>query len=484
MIINLSSINLSKIVIHSILNLKFIFILCLFHFGFDGKAQSHRLTGAIFDSASFDKVQIISRSFKFREPPSSFSLKDFCPPAGNQDTTLSCTGWAIGYSAITTSFAYEFSLKHNVKQVRRSGMFIYNQIKTNCNSGTYIAVGLEYVKQNGVCLFSEFETLDCELLPNDQLKKKALECRLDSYFRLFDIQSSQDDKLRALKLSISSGKPVVACFAMANSFFSDQVAKTGFWSLSNNVSLRSDNHAICIIGYNDQTSTIEVLNSWGDQWGQSGYFSMSYDDFFRVCREAYVFKLNKSNFNLKVNIVGDVSLIRVYSAQNKSSSHEILPKDVRNDKLIVNGIYEGDYFKLRFSQLVKDSYLYVLNLRPDGSFESLFPLVGSNEATIVLQATQDLDLPKEADEGILADHKGLENLYILYAEQQIEDYNKVIQSLGSGNGDILSRIQRALGDRAIVLDMYRDIKEGLSTSNDSDKNVIVLQRIEVNVSVL
>jgi hypothetical protein len=484
MSINVSSKNLKKMVIHRALNLKFIFILSLFHFGFYVKAQSHRLTGAIFDSASFNKVQIISRSFKFHEPPSSFSLKEFCPAAGNQDTTQSCTGWAIGYSAITTSFAYEFNLKHKVQQVRRSGMFIYNQIKTNCNSGTSIAVGLEYVKQNGVCLFSDFETLDCELIPNDQLKKKALECRLEDYFRLFDKQSSQEDKLRALKLSISSGKPVVACFAMANSFFGDQLAKTGIWSLNNSVSLRSDNHAICIIGYNDQTSTIEVLNSWGDKWGQSGYFSMSYDDFFRVCREAYVFKLNRLGFGSGVDIVGDVSFIRVHSAQGKSSKYEIMPKDLRKGKLVVRGIYKGDYFKLRFSRLVKDSYLYVLNLRPDGSIESLFPLVGSNEAAFVIQSTQELELPKEADEGILADHIGLESLIFLYAEQQIKDYDKLVKSLRYGSGDILSRIQRALGDRSIVRDLYRDTNTGLSASNDSGRNVVLLQSIEVNVSDL
>ena len=36
-------------------------------------------------------------------------------------------------------------------------------------------------------------------------------------------------------------------------------------------------HAVVAVGYNDYTKCITVLNSWGEGWGDRGYFYMPYD---------------------------------------------------------------------------------------------------------------------------------------------------------------------------------------------------------------
>jgi hypothetical protein len=41
-----------------------------------------------------------------------------------------------------------------------------------------------------------------------------------------------------------------------------------------------EHHAVTIVGYDDVTSTVKFLNSWGDTWGPTGngYFTMAYDE--------------------------------------------------------------------------------------------------------------------------------------------------------------------------------------------------------------
>ena len=50
-------------------------------------------------------------------------------------------------------------------------------------------------------------------------------------------------------------------------------------------------HAVCAVGYDDAKQMFIVRNSWGDTWGQKGYFMMPYaymtdanlcDDFWTI----------------------------------------------------------------------------------------------------------------------------------------------------------------------------------------------------------
>lgn len=41
--------------------------------------------------------------------------------------------------------------------------------------------------------------------------------------------------------------------------------------------LRQGNHAVCIVGWNDNDKTFKILNSWGKEWGKNGVGNYSYD---------------------------------------------------------------------------------------------------------------------------------------------------------------------------------------------------------------
>jgi hypothetical protein len=42
----------------------------------------------------------------------------------------------------------------------------------------------------------------------------------------------------------------------------------------------NEQHAVTVVGYDDNTETVKFLNSWSDLWGptENGYFTLSYDD--------------------------------------------------------------------------------------------------------------------------------------------------------------------------------------------------------------
>lgn len=96
-----------------------------------------------------------------------------------------------------------------------------------------------------------------------------------------DIASSHDDaQLESMKRALSSGRMLVVtsgvCFnngwAGGNSTLQ---APTGPCA-ADGVSQYDGYHAWTIVGYDDTTMEFIALNSWGEDWGDGGYFRISY----------------------------------------------------------------------------------------------------------------------------------------------------------------------------------------------------------------
>lgn len=81
-----------------------------------------------------------------------------------------------------------------------------------------------------------------------------------------------------IKNVLVSGYPIIFGIQIFNSFETEEVMKTGIVPIPNkkNDSLLGG-HAILLVGYNDETKKFKIMNSWGSEVGQKGYFELDYD---------------------------------------------------------------------------------------------------------------------------------------------------------------------------------------------------------------
>ena len=79
-----------------------------------------------------------------------------------------------------------------------------------------------------------------------------------------------------MKAALDSGFPVVVGISIYASFESASVARTGVVSMPRKGEQLMGGHAVCVVGYDDETRMWIVRNSWGDGWGMAGYFTLPY----------------------------------------------------------------------------------------------------------------------------------------------------------------------------------------------------------------
>ena len=83
--------------------------------------------------------------------------------------------------------------------------------------------------------------------------------------------------LLQMKGCLAAGFPFVFGFTVYDSFESDAVAKSGKLNMPKQSEGQVGGHAVLAVGYDDKARRFIVRNSWGNGWGQKGYFTMPYD---------------------------------------------------------------------------------------------------------------------------------------------------------------------------------------------------------------
>jgi C1A family cysteine protease len=115
--------------------------------------------------------------------------------------------------------------------------------------------------------------------------KEAMDHQITSYYRILTI-----DQMRTC---LAEGFPFIFGFTVYESFESQEVARTGVVSMPKRNECALGGHAVLAVGYDDGKQTFIIRNSWGEDWGQKGYFTMPYkylrdrnlsDDFWTIRR--------------------------------------------------------------------------------------------------------------------------------------------------------------------------------------------------------
>jgi C1A family cysteine protease len=202
--------------------------------------------------------------------PKSVDLRPLCSDVEDQGNLGSCTANAL-------VGALEFmEKKDKVPFVDFSRLFIYYNERViehsvKSDSGAMIRDGIKTLAKQGVCSEKKWPYIISKFTvkPSAACYKEALKYQIISYHRIMTL-----DEMRAC---LAEKFPFVFGFTVYESFESQEVAQTGIVNMPNSGERQVGGHAVLAVGYDDSKKRFIVRNSWGEEWGMKGYFTIPYD---------------------------------------------------------------------------------------------------------------------------------------------------------------------------------------------------------------
>lgn len=256
--------------------------------------------GLIFDSAQFaSRTSVkITRGAK----PRMYSLKKFTPIVYPQ---VGATCVAHSFATARTILAAKglgWTDKQKITGIYFSPYFIYYRNKTdedvNCTNGLNVEQAAKDVLKNGFAPLLDVEYPNYYPFTSNPL---CMDKNGSSYPP--SMQEDQDvaskykideiytvTTLQQLKTALSSGMPVAVILFPPNSFSN---VKSDLWTplVTEDLDRTIMAHAVLAIGYNDTKygGCVEIMNSWGDTWGDKGFTSIKYKDYSKFFLGGYAF---------------------------------------------------------------------------------------------------------------------------------------------------------------------------------------------------
>ncbi len=431
------------------------------------QAQQTYTTGMLLSKEKYEVVgqlaPLTTRSFT--GIPSNYSLKDYCPTPLSQGRQPSCVGWASGFGARTISYAIKNGWKGETSLIDQnifSPAFVYNIIKSKddvkCENGAYVSDAMELIRQYGILKYNDFPYADdnCETQPSDYGIQLAADNKIATFLRLADWDNPVNLALN-VKKAIANNNPVVIGMSVSSSFYSVSDVWSGVQEGA------EGGHAMVVIGYDDNKAggAFELLNSWGTNWGNSGFIWVRYADFEKYAKTAYVMvenikdpepkpqpivdpKVEPKPQNETVTLQGALSLqlsngtlMPVNANADISRNFNIVTAE-KTTYSVPEAYPTGTQFRIRFKS-EKPAYIYLIGYGGgDKSINLLYPFekysayFGFNNSEVAI--------PNE-DYFIEFDNvPGQDILCILFSTKEI-DINAVIQSIKNEKGSFVSKVK-------------------------------------------
>ena len=257
--------------------------------------------GLLLDGELSEDQQFLDRKRSDRVPKIA-SLKDYAPQVMMQQNST-CVAYSIA-AARTILFArnYDLKSKDTITAFYYSPHWIYYLNKDiqdfNCNSGLNLDKTLKYLLTTGIprMAFVEYpdyypftEDVLCGVYPPSKIEdeKDATKNGLGNVYKLHNLED--------VKLAISRGMPVVYGMAVNKDF--EKLLDQDVWLPTESTKeLERYGHAMVIVGYNDYKygGAVEILNSWGEEWGNKGYVWIRYSDLLEYITK-FVYALDKKD---------------------------------------------------------------------------------------------------------------------------------------------------------------------------------------------
>lgn len=212
------------------------------------------------------------------ELPAKVDLRAQCPAVYDQEDLGSCTANA-GAGAV------EFDLlKQKLTDFIPSRLFIYYNERTidgdiDQDAGSSLSTCVQALSKYGACPESEwvYDISKFAVQPAPQCYADGLKTLAVQYSKV-----ANEIIPSVMKLCLAQGDPFIFGFTVYESFESAQVAATGIvpmpanYSKGNSTEQVVGGHAVMCVGYDNANEWFICRNSWGENWGDKGYFYIPY----------------------------------------------------------------------------------------------------------------------------------------------------------------------------------------------------------------
>jgi C1A family cysteine protease len=200
--------------------------------------------------------------------PKTVDNRNFASAVADQGHLGSCTAFAMG-----KGLREYLAKKNGERTVSLSALFLYYEERVqmgtvNQDSGATITDGMEVLSHTGIAT-EESWPYDINQF---KVKPPAAAYSSAGEFKLHD--ATQLESFDDVKTALAKGQPVAFGFRVYESF--RKVGADGMMPVPASNERLLGGHAVLAVGYDDEKKVLVVRNSWGEKWGDHGYFYMPY----------------------------------------------------------------------------------------------------------------------------------------------------------------------------------------------------------------
>lgn len=436
---------------------RYFFTLLLLASGCCVLAQTHS-RGMDIDDNGYQQVPKKARLTRALDvlPPKA-SIKQYAPIPKTQDKYGTCAAWASAYCGRTMvdAIKYNWTNKDSITKHAYSPAFLFRLLRPNdgqCAGGSNLGTAFELMKSTGSIRYDDLPVLCVDAVNSSELNIAGTS-KLKDYVRLFDVSSSANIKIQAVKKSLSEKKPVVIGMLCPNSFDTAH----NYW-IPKEQPANQGGHAMCVVGYDDNQygGAFEIQNSWGTWWGNGGYIWIRYADFSRFVQYAYEFvdlpdatpnmpdlsgsmKLTLSTGEpMPANLLVSTRGLKVVAAKTTPQPLTIYQT--------ANPYTSGTNFRIYISNN-QPAYVYAISSDLTNQVTRIFPYEDGISAALTYKKN-DVAIPDE-DHFIQFDNQpGKDFLCVLYSRNAL-NINDIISRVSAQTGTFNERVYNVLRDRIV-----------------------------------
>jgi hypothetical protein len=362
--------------------------------------------------------------------------------------------------------------------------------------GANIASAMKALTDTGDVLVSD-NIPDCINSIDNATRIKAKDYIIKAYTSLTNTFGRiTKNELITIKKSVAEKKPVIFSTKCLSSFFN--VGKDGIWKI-NATDSSAGNHAICIVGYDDNKSggAFEVMNSWGTDWGNNGFFWLTYDQIMQygsyalemMDREVYGPNATRDlgppqlkgslDFVLTNDFGNDIAPMSVLL--NKIDANAAVVTDnnkaVFSNYTLAENYTGGTKFKIKFTTNAP-AFVYIFSIDDNKTVSTLFPYA-DNISPVVNSANATIYLPSQGKHYTLNGDANRDRICILYSKTAI-DFDNLKSKISKSSSSMYETITALYKNRIIPVKNINFNENNISFSSDAGEQQLVCFFIDMN----